>query len=134
MALLVSYITILVVFGAIDAVWLSVMVGALYYPVLGDMLVEQVRIAPAVVFYLFYPLGIVVLAVRPALRDGSIGVAFGHGALLGALCYATYDLTNYATLKNWTLQITVIDILYGALTAGLCAAAAYMTASWYVKR
>ncbi len=61
----------------------------------------------------------------PALRDGSALNAFMLGALLGALCYATYDLTNYATLKNWTLQITVIDILYGALTAGVCATAAY---------
>jgi len=134
MALLIAYITILIVFGTIDAVWLSFMAGALYYPILGDILVDQVRIAPAVVFYLFYPVGIVVLAVRPALRDGSAWSAVALGALLGALCYATYDLTNYATLKNWSLQITVIDIIYGALTAALCAASAYVTASWYQSR
>jgi uncharacterized membrane protein len=60
----------------------------------------------------------------PALRDGSAWSALAAGALLGALCYATYDLTNYATLKSWTLQVTVIDIVYGAVVSGVCAAVA----------
>ncbi len=62
----------------------------------------------------------------PALRDGSALSALAAGALLGSLCYATYDLTNYATLKNWTLQVTVIDITYGALVSGICAAVAVL--------
>jgi uncharacterized membrane protein len=126
MSHLIAYITILVVFGIFDAIWLSQMASTLYRPMLGDTMVENVRILPAVVFYLFFPVGLVVFAVMPALRDGSALSAFSAGALLGALCYATYDLTNYATLKNWTLQVTVIDIVYGALVAGVCSALAVL--------
>ena len=124
MTYVTAYITILIVFGIIDAIWLSQMAATLYRPMLGDMLVENIRIVPALVFYLFFPFGLVVFAVSPALRDGSVIAAFASGALLGALCYATYDLTNYATLKNWTWQVVVIDIVYGALVAGICSAAA----------
>ena len=126
MAHLIAYITILVVFGIIDAIWLSQMAAKLYRPMLGDMMVENIRILPAVVFYLFFPVGLVVFAVVPALRDGSAVSALAAGALLGALCYATYDLTNYATLKNWTLQVTVIDIVYGTLVAGVSSAMAVL--------
>ena len=126
MAHLIAYVTILVVFGIIDAIWLSQMAAKLYRPMLGDMMVDNVRIIPAVVFYLFFPIGLVVFAVMPALRDGSFLSAFAAGALLGALCYATYDLTNYATLKNWTLQVTVIDIVYGAFVSGVCSAVAVL--------
>ena len=124
MTYVTAYITILIVFGMIDAIWLSQMAATLYRPMLGEMMVENVRVLPAVVFYLFFPTGLLVFAVMPALRDGSVMSAFAAGALLGALCYATYDLTNYATLKNWSWQITVIDIVYGALVAGLSSAAA----------
>lgn len=124
MTYLIAYVTILVVFGIMDAIWLSQMAAKLYRPMLGDMMVENVRIIPALVFYLFFPVGLVVFAVIPALRDGSAWSAFAAGALLGALCYATYDLTNYATLKSWTLQVTVVDIIYGALVSGVCAAVA----------
>ncbi|MCH9806756.1 MAG: DUF2177 family protein [Alphaproteobacteria bacterium] len=126
MAYLIAYLTILLVFGVIDAIWLSQMATRLYKPILGDMLVDNIRIMPAVIFYLAYPAGIVHFAVMPALRDGTALTAFTSAALLGALCYATYDLTNYATLKNWTWQVTVIDIAYGALTAGVCAALAFV--------
>lgn len=124
MCFLVAYMTVLVVFGMIDAIWITQMAEPLYKPMLGATMVEQIRIIPAVLFYLFYTFGIVFFAVMPALRDGSILTAIGTGALLGALCYATYDLTNYATLKNWTWQVTAIDIAYGAATAAICAAAA----------
>ena len=121
---LIAYVTILIVFGIIDAIWLSQMAGRLYQPMLGDSMVENIRIIPAIVFYLFFPVGLVVFAVVPALREGSVLSALAAGALLGALCYATYDLTNYATLKSWTLQVTVIDIVYGAVVSGICAALA----------
>ena len=63
----------------------------------------------------------------PALRDGAVLTGFGAGALLGALCFATYDLTNYATLKSWILQVTLIDIAYGAIVAGTCSTLGYLT-------
>ena len=88
MSHLIAYITILVVFGIMDAIWLSQMAAKLYRPMLGDMMVENVRIIPALVFYLFFPVGLVVFAVMPALRDGSVLSALAAGALLGALCTA----------------------------------------------
>jgi len=134
MTYLTAYVAILVLFGIIDAVWISQVALKLYQPMLGDMMVENVRIVPALIFYLFFPVGLVVFAVVPALRDGSAMSAFASGALLGALCYATYDLTNYATLKTWTLQVTVIDIVYGTIVAGLCSAfAVFVVQSVYGK-
>jgi uncharacterized membrane protein len=128
MVYLVGYVVALVVFGAIDALWLSVMGPWLYRPTLGDILLAELRIGPAIAFYLVYPIGLLVLAVLPALKSGSLAAAIGSGVVLGAVCYATYDLTNFATLRNWTLQITVLDIAYGAIVSGLAAAVAFWAA------
>lgn len=124
----IAYITILVVFGAIDAGWLSTMGNLLYRPTLGDILLPSLRVAPAIAFYLLYPIGIVVFAVAPGLRSGSNAVAFSLAVLFGAIAYATYDLTNFATLRNWTLQLTLLDICYGALASGVAAVAACLAA------
>ena len=124
MTYLVPYVAVLVVFGIIDAAWLNSMGKLLYRPALTDILLEDLRIAPAILFYLAYPIGIVVFAVMPGLREGSLLIAFTYALLFGALAYGTYDLTNYATLRHWTLKITVIDICYGALASGVAAAVA----------
>jgi uncharacterized membrane protein len=84
---------------------------------------------PAVAFYLMYPIGILVFATMPALKAGSVSPALIYGALFGALAYATYDLTNYATLRNWTLLISVADIAWGAF-----ASAAAATVGYYVVK
>ena len=128
MAYLVGYVVALVSFGAVDALWLSVMGPLLYRRTLGDILLADLRIGPAIAFYLVYPIGLLVLAVFPALKSGSIAAAIGSGVVLGAVCYATYDLTNFATLRNWTLQLTLLDIAYGAIVSGFAAAAAFLAA------
>jgi uncharacterized membrane protein len=128
MAYVVSYLVVLAVFGVVDLLWLRAMADTLYRPTLGEILLPSIRLAPALVFYLAYPLGVVFFAVAPALKSGSPTSALIAGALLGALAYATYDLTNYATLKNWTLQITVLDITYGAIATGVAAAAGLFAA------
>lgn len=128
MSYVVPYVAALVVFGIIDAGWLNVIGKILYRPVLGDILVEDLRLAPAIVFYLAYPVGIVVFAVMPGLRANLLPTTFGYALLFGALAYGTYDLTNYATLRHWTLQIAVIDICYGALTSAIAATAAMLVA------
>lgn len=125
MVYLVTYVVALVSFGAVDALWLSVMGPLLYRPTLGDILISELRIGPAIAFYLVYPVGVVTLAVLPALKSGSLAAAIGSGIVLGAVCYATYDLTNFATLRNWTLQLTLLDIAYGAMVSGLAAAVAF---------
>jgi uncharacterized membrane protein len=124
MQFVASYVIALVVFGVIDALWLSTMGAILYRPVLGDILLQDLRIGPAIAFYLLFPIGIVIFAVSPALKEGAVTTALVYGLLFGAFAYGTYDLTNFATLRNWNLQITLIDIAYGAVTSGLCAAAA----------
>jgi uncharacterized membrane protein len=128
MTYLVAYVTILAVFGIIDAGWLSTMGAILYRPTLGDILLTNLRITPAIAFYLLYPIGVVVFAVLPALRSETLSIAFLLALLFGAIAYGTYDLTNYATLRNWTLTITLVDICYGAVTSGLAATAAYLLA------
>lgn len=124
MQLVSSYIIALLIFGIIDATWLSLMGARLYLPVLGDILLDNLRIAPAIVFYALFPVGIVTFAVRPGLEANSVTTAVLFGFLFGAIAYATYDLTNFATLRNWNLQITLIDILYGALASATAAGVA----------
>lgn len=125
MTYVTAYIVSLVVFLAVDFVWLSTMGAALYRATLGDLLAPNVRLPPAIVFYLAYPVGIVVFAVVPALAADSWLRGAALGALFGALAYATYDLTNFATLRTWSLQITVLDIIYGTVATAAAAVVAY---------
>ena len=125
MSYLTAYIVSLVVFVGVDFVWLSAMGAALYRSTLGELLAPSVRLAPAAVFYLAYPVGIVFLAVVPALAADSWMRGAALGALFGALAYATYDLTNFATLRTWSLQITVLDIAYGTIATAAATVAAY---------
>ena len=128
---IVAYIASLIVFGALDAIWLITMTGRIYRPALGDILLSDLRVAPAIAFYLLYPVGLLVYEAMPALRTGSAGTALLLGALFGLIAYATYDLTNYATLRSWTLQITLIDLAYGTVVAALTSLAAYHAARWF---
>ena len=125
MTFLVGYLVFLVVFGVIDLIWLSLMAGSLYRPALGDMLLDRIRWAPALLFYFAFPAALVHFALMPALQAGSASAAFSNGALLGLLAYGTYDLTNYATLRPWTLKITLADLAYGGLVAGASTLSAY---------
>lgn len=127
----IAYIAIIVPFCLLDAVWLTVMGKLVYKPTLGDILLPTVNLPPAIVFYLLYPIGILVFAVLPALKAGSVQPAIVYAALFGALAYATYDLTNHATLRNWTLQITLMDIVWGAFASAVAGAVAYYAARWW---
>jgi uncharacterized membrane protein len=122
------YLVTFVVFAAIDIAWLMSMASTLYKPTLGDILLPTVRVGPAIAFYLLFPAGIVIFAVMPGLKSGSLATALMLGALFGLFTYATYDLTNFATLRNWTFNITLIDIVYGAAASGVAAAAGYALA------
>ena len=133
MTYIISYIAVLLVFGAIDAAWLSIMGPVIYRPALGDILATNLRIAPAIAFYAMYPIGVVAFAVLPALRAQSPMTGATQALLFGAIAYATYDLTNYATLRNWNLQITVLDIVYGALASSVAATAAYFAVRAVVR-
>ncbi|OAN83274.1 hypothetical protein A8B77_01545 [Erythrobacter sp. EhN03] len=128
MTWIVAAITAALVFGAFDAVWLSWAGPNFYRPRLGDILADSFRMMPALVFYAAYIAAIVWFAVRPGLSLG-IGAAALNGALLGAICYATYDLTNQATMRTWSTTVTVADIAWGAFATAVAAAAASFAAA-----
>jgi uncharacterized membrane protein len=122
----IAYLSVLVIFTAIDFVWLTAMADRLYRPVLGDMLAAQPRLVPAILFYLAYAGGLAFLAVRPALLAGSSRMAAVNGSVLGFTAYATYDLTNHATLKNWSAALTLPDLVWGTALSALAAALAFL--------
>jgi len=124
---IIAYIAAAVSFGVLDAIWLRWAGPNFYRPNLGELLAEDFRMAPALVFYVAYIAGIVWFAVRPGLTGG-LGAAALNGALLGALCYATYDLTNQATMKVWPVHITVVDIIWGAFATCIAATIAAFVA------
>lgn len=128
MRFVAGYVAFLVAFGLCDAIWLGTMTARLYRPALGDLIVEPIRYGPAALFYFGFPLGVLHFAVMPALRGGGATDALVNGALIGLLAYATYDLTNYATLRPWTLTITLADIVYGTVVVGFCSWIAYEVA------
>tara|TARA_Y100001947_G_scaffold46340_1_gene38634 strand:- start:982 stop:1377 length:396 start_codon:yes stop_codon:yes gene_type:complete len=128
MTWIVAAITAALVFGALDAVWLSWAGPNFYRPRLGDILADSFRMMPALVFYAAYIAAIVWFAVRPGLSLG-IGAAALNGALLGEICYATYDLTNQATMRTWSTTVTVADIAWGAFATAVAAAAASFAAA-----
>lgn len=120
-----AYVTAAVAFGLLDALWLRWAVPNLYRPAIGEVLADSFRMGPALAFYALYIAGMVWFAVRPGL---ALGVPHGvlNGALFGAVCYATYDLTNQATLKVWSTQMTLIDIAWGASATALASGAAVL--------
>lgn len=124
-SLVVAYVATLLAFVGIDFVWLSYAGDRLYRPILKDVLLDGFQPAPAVAFYLIFAAGLVILAVRPGLAEGSLRLAAGNGALLGFFAYATYDLTNQATLRNWTTSLTLSDLAWGTFLSAVSAAIGY---------
>ncbi len=118
-----AYLAGLIVFVALDAIWLTLM-GPAYRSVMGDMLATNVRIAPVVLFYVLDMLGLMIFVARPGTRQGAAWVA-AHGALFGFFTYATYDLTNYAVLKNWDLILTIEDVVWGTVISTIVSLVAW---------
>ena len=116
------YIVTAAVFLALDVIMLKKVMYPLFSSNIGPMMLEDLRMGPAAVFYLFYVLGVVWFVSIPALNVGSIAQAFFAGAVLGALAYGTYEFTNFATLKGWTAQMVMVDVIWGAVLTGTSAA------------
>lgn len=114
----------------LDAAWLSFAAKRLYRPNLGSMLADGFRLPPAALFYFIYVGGIVFLAVFPGTDVGKLSVAATRGAALGFIAYATYDLTNQATLKQWSTTVTVADMAWGTVLTAVAASAGYLAARW----
>jgi uncharacterized membrane protein len=112
------YLITLAVFFLVDMVWLGVVARGFYRKHLGPLLNPKVNWLSAILFYLLFIVGMLIFAVRPAILPGRPDEALLLGALLGLISYATYDLTNLATLKDWPLVVTVVDLVWGTVLGG----------------
>jgi uncharacterized membrane protein len=122
MRLLLPYLVSAAAFLVIDLIWLGVIAKDFYRRELGALMLDKINIPVALIFYVIFPVGLTIFAVGPALDQGGVWRAFTLGALFGFFAYATYDLTNLATLKNWPLAMSLADMAWGALLSGTCAA------------
>jgi uncharacterized membrane protein len=114
-----------VVFLALDFVWLGFVAKDFYRTQIGPLMLEKPLLGVASAFYVLYTIGIVYFAVMPALETGSLVRATMNGALLGLIAYATYDLTNLATLRGWSAKLSMIDLAWGILVTSVAASAGY---------
>ena len=118
------------VFFAVDLVWLATATKRIYQPYLGSLLSSEPKLGVAAVFYLLYVVGVVALAVIPGLREGALVGALWRGALFGLLAYATYDLTNLATIEGWAWQVSAIDLVWGTTVTSIVSVAGYFAGKW----
>ena len=126
----VAYLGAGLTFAAIDAVWLTTMADRLYRPVIGPLMADKPNMTAAVIFYLISIGGIVFLAIVPVLKEAAWTRALLNGAVLGFVAYATYDLTNLATLRDWPVLVTVVDITWGTVLGTLVSGGAYLIGTW----
>ncbi len=126
------YLVVAGIFVAIDAVWLTVVAKTFYTQQLGNLLRKKAKLPPAILFYVLYVAGMVIFALNPALGtgaadgQGSLSHAALYGGLLGLLMYATYDLTNLSTLRNWPVKVAIVDMIWGAFVTGLTVVLAFL--------
>jgi uncharacterized membrane protein len=128
--LLLSYLLTTLVFFAIDMTWLGFIAKNLYRKYLGAFLSDNVNWTAAIVFYLLFIVGIFYFCILPSVEKNDFSKALISGALFGLFTYATYDLTNLATLKNWPLNIVFIDIIWGMVLTALVSSAGFFIVKW----
>jgi uncharacterized membrane protein len=116
-----------VFFLVIDLIWLGLIAKNLYQRQIGHLMSDSVNWAAAIIFYLLFIVGLVYFAILPAVNDGEWLRALALGAFFGFITYATYDLTNLATLKDWPIQITLIDLAWGTFLGASISTLTYLT-------
>lgn len=122
------YLIALPVFLAIDLFWLGIIAKNFYARQIGSFLKPDVNWPAAMIFYLLFIVGLVLFVIIPAKGQNSWFQALSYGALFGLITYATYDLTNLATMKNWPLAVTIVDLIWGATLAALVSVITYFIA------
>lgn len=127
---IVALVGVTVVFMCLDLAWLSFAGPRFYRRVLGSILLEKARIAPAVLFYILYLAGLMLFAVIPGMESANWKTSAYLGAALGLVAYGTYDLTNQATLAVWSIRLTVMDMAWGSFMSATSASAGYWAAQW----
>ena len=125
MTWIIAYLCTAVAFFAIDFLWLGFVAKRFYFSRLSHLLADKVNYPASAGFYAVYIVGLVTFAVAPALEAGSWQSAAAYGAMFGFFCYATYDMTNQSTLRNWPVAITIVDISWGTVLSGAAATVGY---------
>lgn len=121
------YFVSLILFAVIDFAWLGFVARGFYRDALGSLMAEKFNLAAAGAFYLLFPFGLVLFVLRGAEDWTS---AAGYGALFGLFAYATYDLTNLATLRDFPVRMALVDLGWGTLLSGIVAAGAFVIVRW----
>jgi len=126
----VSYLLTAVIFFALDIAWLGFVAKNVYAKYLGHLLKSQFNLVAGGIFYLIFIAGILIFAVYPAVNKNSFATAVVLGALFGFFTYATYDLTNLATLKDWPLIISLVDIAWGSFLTSVVSVSGFFIVSF----
>jgi len=124
------YLATLVAFFAIDMVWLGLVARSFYRRHLGFLLAPNPNWLAAIIFYLLFILGILLFVVLPGLKGNSLRTTLLNAALFGLITYATYDLTNLATVKNWPVLVTVVDLIWGTVLSVAVSWVGFMAGKW----
>lgn len=125
MPYIMTYLGVTALYLIIDYLWLGVIAKGFYQQQMGDLMREDILIHIAALFYMFYTIGIVLFAVKPAVEAENVFIALSYGALLGFLAYGTYDVTNMATIKNWPILMSLVDVAWGTALTATTATAGY---------
>lgn len=123
------YAITLPVFFAIDMIWLGLVAQKFYRAQIGFLMRDGFNWVAALLFYFLFIVGLILFVIMPALKNDSLLHAILFGALFGLITYATYDLTNLATIKNWPLLVTIVDLVWGAILASAVSAVSFFIAS-----
>ncbi len=127
--ILLTYAVSVPVFFVIDMIWLGVIAKGFYRKALESLLTPNINWTAAILFYFLFLLGILVFALLPGMERRSLGYTIGMAALFGFIAYATYDLTNLATLRDWPLMLSIVDMTWGAFLSASTAAMTYLIMS-----
>jgi uncharacterized membrane protein len=124
------YLVLLVAFFAIDMLWLGLAARSFYQKHLGFLMAPSPNWFAAVIFYLLFIVGLLVFVVVPGLESGSFKITLMRAALFGLITYATYDLTNLATIKDWPFLLTVVDLLWGVFLSVSVSSIGFIAGKW----
>lgn len=129
MEYLLSYIAALVLFILIDLVWIKMIMRPIFERSIGSIMLPDPHMGAALAFFVLYQAGLLYFAVIPAAEAGSWTIAALHGGLLGIIAYGTYETTNLATLKGWTLKMAIVDVGWGASLSAIIATVGFFVLS-----
>jgi uncharacterized membrane protein len=125
------YFAVLVVFFAVDMTWLGMIASSFYKKQLGYLMAPDINWPAAIIFYLLFILGILVFVVLPGIKENSLPGTIIKAVLFGLITYATYDLTNLATIRDWPLVVTIADLAWGMVLSTIVSVAGYFLGKWF---